>query len=293
MSFFKPTWWRPATALAVLALAVGVLSLAGAGTAHAGGTDGSVAVSPAAREIAVGGTGTVDVVLTPAAAGTSIWIIQIAYDPTVAQVAVDGDDNPICTPLTVPGNMAGAAGCDTKDTNSDTVPDTLVIFGGGVLNDNGTPRGFTTQQTVATYTFNAVGAVDAHTALTTTVSAFLGPNAETPTAAVSDGAIDIIASQGTPQIWGDGDCSGAVAPRDGQGDLNHFLGKTEISQTPPCPAIGATVVIDQVSYLWGDWDCSGAVAPRDGQGDLNHFLGKTEISQTPPCPLMGATVITS
>jgi hypothetical protein len=95
---------------------------------------------------------------------------------------------------------------------------------------------------------------------------------------------------GTSRIWGDGDCSGAVAPRDGQADLNHFLNQTELSQTPPCPAIGASVTINGLPYTWGDWDCSGAVAPRDGQADLNHFLNQTELSQNQPCPTVGATV---
>jgi hypothetical protein len=94
----------------------------------------------------------------------------------------------------------------------------------------------------------------------------------------------------TSRIWGDGDCSGAVAPRDGQADLNHFLNQTEVSQTPPCPAIGVSVTINGLPYTWGDWDCSGAVAPRDGQADLNHFLSQTELSQNQPCQTVGATV---
>jgi hypothetical protein len=94
----------------------------------------------------------------------------------------------------------------------------------------------------------------------------------------------------TTDVWGDPDCNGSVAPRDGQAILNHFLGKTELSQTPPCPAIGAPVTIDGMSYVWGDPDCNGSVAPRDGQAILNHFLGKTELSQTLPCPAIGSTV---
>ena len=105
-------------------------------------------------------------------------------------------------------------------------------------------------------------------------------------------ACDIGAFESQPgsAIWGDGDCSGAVAPRDGQADLNHFLNQTEVSQTPPCPGIGASVTINGLPYTWGDWDCSGAVAPRDGQADLNHFLNQGELSQTPPCPTIGETV---
>jgi hypothetical protein len=292
MSFFKTRWWRPASALIVLTLALTALSVGGRGTALAVVTDGSVAVTPADLMIGAGGSGQLNVVLTPAAAGTSIWIIQIAYDPAVAQVATDSLSNPVCTGITFVSPFVGLGGCDTKAVSHGSTRDTLVILGGAVMNNNGTAAGWTTPQTVvATFTFNAVGAAGAHSALTTTVTSFLGPNGETPTAATSDGAIDITA--GTPQIWGDVDCSGAVAPRDGQADLNHFLGKTELSQTPPCPAIGATVTINGLPYTWGDVDCSGAVAPRDGQADLNHFLGKTELSQTPPCPAIGDPVTVS
>jgi hypothetical protein len=291
MSFFKATWWRPVTALAVLALAVGVLSLAGAGTAHAGSvTDGSVSVSPADREIPVGGTGTVDVVLTPAAAGTSIWIIQIAYDPTVAQVAVDGSDNPICTFITVQSPFVGAGGCDTKAVSHGSTPDTLVILGGVVQNDNGTPRGFTTQQTLATYTFNAVGSVGAHTALTTTVSAFLGPTGETPTAAASNGAIDIIESQGTSRIWGDVDCTGLILPRDAQAILKNVQTQAALSQTEPCPDVGSTVTVDGTSRIWGDVDCTGLILPRDAQAILKNVQTQAALSQTEPCPDVGSTV---
>ena len=94
----------------------------------------------------------------------------------------------------------------------------------------------------------------------------------------------------TPEVWGDADCNGSIAPRDGQAILNHFLGQMELSQTQPCPAIGDTVTIDGVPYIWGDPDCNGSVAPRDGQAILNHFLGQTELSQTQPCPPVGSTV---
>ncbi len=290
MSSFKGTWWRPATAIVVLALAVGALSLSGATAAHAGGTDGTVTVSQV--EIPQGGSGTVNVVLNPASAGTSVWIIEVSYDPSVAQVAVDSNDNPVCTSLSVQSPFVGAGGCDTKAVSHGATPDTLVILGGAIQNDSGTAKGLTAQTTLATFTFNAVGSQGAHTDLATTVSDFLGPNGQSPTPAVVDGDIDITESAGTSHLWGDTDCNGAVAPRDGQGDLNHFLGKAEITQTPPCPAVGSSVTIDGTSHVWGDWDCNGAVAPRDGQGDLNHFLGKGEISQTPPCPAMGTSVIT-
>lgn len=51
------------------------------------------------------------------------------------------------------------------------------------------------------------------------------------------------ASANLTLTWGDVDCNGSVAPRDGQAILNHFLGQTELSQTQPCPPVGSTVTL--------------------------------------------------
>lgn len=293
MSFLKATWWRPAAALAVLALSVLALSLSAAGTAHAGGA-GAVTIDPASKDIAAGGEGVVSIKIDPPASGTSIWIVQVKYDPAVAQVKMNGQD-PVCTNMPSPGQgIAQASGCDIKDTDADQMPDTAVAYGGWVQNDNGTPRGFTTEQVAATFTFVAVGASGSHTDLTTTVSSMLGPNGEVGTPAPSNGLINITASTGQTIAWGDGDCSGAVAPRDGQADLTVFLSKTPLTQTEPCPDLGATVTIGGVSYVWGDWDCNAAVAPRDGQAVLAFFLAKTALSQGTPCAAaIGTNVVVS
>src|SRR5450759_1383733 len=134
MSFSQATtWWRPATALIVLTLALLALSVGGRGTALAVVTDGSVTVTPADLMIGAGGSGQLNVVLTPAAAGTSIWIIQIAYDPAVAQVAMSGG-NPVCTSITFQSPFVGAGGCDVKAVSHGATLDTLVILGGVVQN---------------------------------------------------------------------------------------------------------------------------------------------------------------
>jgi Tol biopolymer transport system component len=103
----------------------------------------------------------------------------------------------------------------------------------------------------------------------------------------TSGPVDL--THGTPRIWGDVDCNGTIAPRDGQSVLNHFLGKAELSQTQPCPALGASVTVDGATITWGDTDCNGAVAPRDGQAVLNQFLGKAALPETEPCPDLGTT----
>jgi hypothetical protein len=293
MSFFKATWWRPASALIVLTLAVAALSAGGRGTALAGApTNGSVKVMPADVMIGAGGSGHVNVVMDPASTGTSIWIIKVAYDPDVAQVATDSGGNPVCQPLT--GLGAFAAGCDTLDANKDGKQDTLVVFGGYVLNDNGA-KGFTTEQTVATYTFNAVGVVGAHTDLTPSVAPtdFLGPDGTEATPATSNGAIDITA--GTTRIWGNGDCSAdGVTSRDSQADLKFVLQKTPLSQDQGCPAIGAAVMVGGVAQTWGNWDCSAdGVTSRDSQADLKFVLQKTPLSEEQGCPAIGDSVTVS
>jgi hypothetical protein len=293
MSFFTTTWWRPASALIVLTLAVAALSVGGRGTALAV-TDGSVTVTPNPLSIGAGGSGQVSVVLTPAAAGTSIWIIQIAYDPAVAQVATDSH-GPVCTFITVQSPFVGAGGCDTKAVSHGSTPDTLVILGGVVQNDNGTPKGFTTPQTLATFTFNAVGASGAHTDLTTTVTAFLGPTGATPppTPDTPNGAIDITA--GTSRIWGNSDCSvDGVTSRDSQAVLKNVLQKTPLSQDPGCPAVGDPVTVGGIARTWGNWDCSAdGVSSRDSQAVLKKVLQKTPLSQDPGCPAVGDPVTVS
>jgi hypothetical protein len=91
-------------------------------------------------------------------------------------------------------------------------------------------------------------------------------------------------------VWGDSDCDGNVAPRDGQAILKHFLDQSELSQSQPCPAMGERVMVSGNEVQWGDWDCNGAVAPRDGQAGLKHFLSQAELSQTEPCSDIGANV---
>ncbi len=289
MSFFKATWWRPASALIVLALAVAALSAGGRGTALAGVTDGSVTVMPADLMIGEGGSGQVSVVMNPAAAGTSIWIFQIAYDPSVAQVQMSGG-NPVCTAFSVPGSFAGAAGCDVKDTNADTVPDTLVVFGGAVMNNNGTPVGLTTQTTVATFTFNAVGTADVHnhTALTfgqTGVTAFLGPNGETPTPATSDGAIDITGGR----IWGDVNCDDTFNGGDAI-NVDRFLVGLPRTGSPPadCPAMDSMVNVNGAMWAFADVNCSGTVSGGDAV-NIDRALVGLPVTPAPPseCPVMG------
>jgi hypothetical protein len=95
---------------------------------------------------------------------------------------------------------------------------------------------------------------------------------------------------GTSRIWGDVDCGGDIAPRDGQAILKNVLGQNPLSQTEPCPNVGSQVTVDGVSRIWGDVDCGGDIAPRDAQAILKNVLGQNALSQTQPCPVVGSTV---
>jgi hypothetical protein len=49
--------------------------------------------------------------------------------------------------------------------------------------------------------------------------------------------------EGVSRIWGDGDCSGDIGPRDAQAVLKNVLVQDPLSQTQPCPAVGSTVQV--------------------------------------------------
>jgi hypothetical protein len=92
------------------------------------------------------------------------------------------------------------------------------------------------------------------------------------------------------RFWGDGDCSGDIGPRDAQAVLKNVLVQDPLSQTQPCPAVGAQVTVDGVSRIWSDWDCSGDIGPRDAQAVLKNVLVQDPLIQTQPCPAVGSTV---
>jgi hypothetical protein len=177
--------------IAVLLIIVGA-AFAAASTASAAGA-GVVSVVPAISNVPQGGTVDIDFVIEPPASGTSIWIIEAKYNPAVVQVIGCSVQPQIGDP-----GAAYAAGCDTKDTTGDLIDDTAVAFGGYVVNDGGTPRGFETTEAVAAFTFLAIGPPGSSSPLTLKVSALLGPNGETHTPVVNHGVINIVAPTPAP-----------------------------------------------------------------------------------------------
>ncbi len=94
--------------------------------------------------------------------------------------------------------------------------------------------------------------------------------------------------QGHPHTWGDNDCSGGgVAIGDAQKIARSLIGNS-VSQTPPCPLIGADVTVDGDPGKWADVDCNGSVAIGDAQKIARSLIG-LPVNQTPPCPAIGNT----
>ncbi len=303
MSHIKSAWFRPAIALLAV-VAVSALWIAGTTGPAVAGNPGNVSISPANAQVGVGGTTTVDVNVTAPDGGLGVFIIEIGYDPDVVQVDVL-NNNPNCQSLEVPnpagpGNVVQANGCDAKDDPpTGGEDDTAVAFGAWIKNVDGTATGWTGTNTVARFTFRAVGSAGQSSPLTVSVceDCFIRPNTSQATPNTVNGNIEIIA--GTPQIWGNADCSAdGIRSRDGQAIGKFVLQGTPLSQTepPPCPDVGQAVTVNGAPQTWGNWDCSAdGVRSRDGQATGKFVLQGTPLSQTEPpdCPDIGATVTVS
>lgn len=297
MSHFRSEWVRPISGL-IATIAIAALWLMGSSAADAG-NPGNVSISPVTATVGVGGTTTVNVNVTAPDGGLGVWIVEVGYDPSVVQVDTVGG-NPNCQSLhdEIPnppgdGNVVSAGGCDSKDDPpSGSADDTAVAFGAWVKNVGGTATGWTGTNTVATFTFRAVGAVGQSSPLTVSVCSdcFIRPDTQPSQPTTANGNIEIVA--GTSLIWGNSDCSAdGIRSRDGQATGKFVLSGTPLSQTEPCPDVGQTVTVDSEQRTWGNWDCSAdGVRSRDGQATGKFVLSGTPLSQTEPCPDIGATV---
>jgi uncharacterized protein YkwD len=118
---------------------------------------------------------------------------------------------------------------------------------------------------------------------TATPSPTIGPASPTPVQTQSPQPT----AAGDPE-WGDMDCDGNVGPVDAVRILRLDAGLFT-STSPPCPAMGAQIVINGHSFTWGDADCSGSADPIDAtivlrfDAGLNPDLG-------PGCPPLGLPV---
>jgi hypothetical protein len=289
---------RVAAGIAVV-LAVSALWFMGSSSTHAD-ANGSVTVLPQPEAtVGAGGTTTVSVSVSAPDAGLSVWIVEIGYDPAIVQVDTI-NSNPACETFNVPdpggpGNVVQAKGCAVKAVAS-AQNNRAVAFGAWVKNVNSTATGWTGTQTVANFTFKAVGAAGQESPLTVTVAdgSFLLANGNTTSPATPDGKIRIIA--GTTRIWGNTDCDDdGVTSRDAQAVLKIVGLKPPLSKEPGCPSVGDNVTVDGTSRKWGNWDCDADVSSRDAQAVLKKVGLKPPLSQTEPpdCPDIGVSVTVS
>jgi hypothetical protein len=100
-----------------------------------------------------------------------------------------------------------------------------------------------------------------------------------------------IVEGGQQVLWGDLDCDGGLTTRDNQALLRRILQQNPLSQTEPCPALGAVVDVSGTGdRAWGDLDCDGDITTRDNQALQRRVLQQAALSQTQPCPALGSTV---
>jgi hypothetical protein len=288
MRYLNANWYaRAAGAFALFALAA--LWLLGAGTTHAGGTTGSVVITPPQATVGAGGTTTVSVDVTAPDTGLSVWIIEVAYDPDVVQVDTNAG-NPVCTSPSIPGTNFAGYGCATKDTSNpaDGTKDTAVAFGAWVANVGNAATGWTGTHTVATFTFRAVGAAGESSPLTISVcdSCFLGPNAEERAPTTTNGQITI--SAGTTRKWGDVDCGGTLSVIDARKVVLAVVG-SPANQPQGCPAITDNVTITAGTFKFGDADCGGTLSVIDARKIVLAVVG-SPANQPQGCPAIGSDV---
>lgn len=95
---------------------------------------------------------------------------------------------------------------------------------------------------------------------------------------------DIGAYERVPHlIQGDVDCNGDANAVDALKVLR-YVAQLAVSQTHPCPAIGANVV-----SIWGDVDCKGEPTAVDALAILRYVAGLS-VQQTDPCPDLGVLI---
>ena len=272
-------------ALAVLTLAALGGSLAVSHAAQAGG-DGTVFVSPAQAEVATGGTGEVAVIVNPPPESLAAWVINVDYDPAVVQFvscAKFSSDDPIFS-VTV---------CEAKDTGTDGVNDRVVI-GGAVINSQ-TGQGLTTQTTLGTITFSAVGAVNDCGPLTVSVKdgSTLDENGNEVTLTPTSGQICVVEEAGLALDFGDIDCNNQANSVDALKALQ-FTAHIDFTQNAPCFAVGENAKVNGVTRLFGDLNCDGAVNSVDALSELLVVANlPTPPSPDPTCPTIGTPVTVS
>ncbi len=109
-----------------------------------------VSISPAAIEVAPGGSATVQLIADPPAQTLAVWVIGVAFDPDVVSTSSRG-----CDSLDPPADSTTVGLCVVNDEDDDGVVQTVTVLGGIVFNDDG--AGLSERTVLADITFEVVG----------------------------------------------------------------------------------------------------------------------------------------
>ena len=195
---------------AVAAVLAALLALPAALDAFGAG-NGSVGMEPASVEVAPGASAPVSVTAEAPDGDLGYWDLQVIYDTQVARLTACG----------------GISFC------SEAVPGTVRVVGFSA-------GGLAGQPTLASLTFEAIGAPGQSTALHVNVLDFATALGDPQQPQVSDGVFSVRATANA--LWGDVDCAGSVNIADAQKVNRALIGLTP-AQNEPCPDIGATVQV--------------------------------------------------
>lgn len=265
---------RPVWAVAIALAAIALVFLASSQQAGAGGSN-SLAIDPAVRNIGTGSSGSVELVSMAPEESLVVWVVQIDFDTDVITLAGSG-----CTAISPPAGAIGVSYCEGVDTGGG--PDDDRVSTGGAIIFPSTERGLDGINTLATITFDAVGAVDECSDLTITVVDHLGPDTEASSTNPTITHGEVCITEGASQLWGDYDCNGDVDPIDALKVLRDDAG-LPVAQAEDCPEPASNVTIDGDPGIWGDLDCGGSQTPTDALKTLRHDAG-LPVTQEPGCP---------
>ncbi len=141
-----------------------------------------VSISPAAIEVAPGGSATVQLIVDPPAETLAFWIIDLALDPDVVSTSSRG-----CDSLDPPANSTMVGFCVVNDKDGNDVVETVKVAGAIVFNDDGS--GLSERTVLADITFDVVGEPGRCTDLHLRVQFHADPDGEETNPLLFDGRI--------------------------------------------------------------------------------------------------------
>lgn len=221
-----------------------------------------VSISPAASEVAPGGSATVQLIADPPAETLAIWAIDISFDPDVVSTTSRG-----CDSLDPLPNSQTVTVCEVIDDDGNGQDDTVKVLGAMIFNDTG--FGFSDSAVLADITFDVVGEPGRCTDLHLLVRFHADSDGEETNPLLSDGQIC---------IEEDAPASGTAVPH-----------ATELRTSEPPPDGGPTP--PQLNTSGGGPAAGGDQTPSDGSQASPTDTGGVVLvdgSETPSPPVSGA-----